>query len=205
MLISDKSKVCLRIVVILAILICSTLSGCKGGNDAPAESLHAAPEHSSSEEAAGTEVSFIEEAQAETNTLTDEDGKTDDADGIDRIDAASEQGDFQLVRFEGNNVFREDKDFPNGVYRIEVLRGAKWIGTVTAEDARLVTIKIDETSYWEMTCDTMVGVLEDAIDTMDRIDSNGFNLYYDSSLEQNSALNCGTYMLNGKGFLAPII
>ena len=66
-------------------------------------------------------------------------------------------------------------------------------------------VYLDATSKLTLTAETYLTVLVNADLTHANIESNGFNLYYDSSAEENAYLNSQSFLLPGGGFLAPII
>ena len=88
---------------------------------------------------------------------------------------------------------------------IAIGEGARWIGSADSEDFRGISVSFYADGVWELTSDTRIGMLPDGPKTAAHIFSNGFNLYYDSSLEENAELNSGTYALQGGGFLIPLI
>ncbi len=74
-------------------------------------------------------------------------------------------------------------------------------GTLPARSS----VYLDATSKLTLTAETYLTVLVNADLTHANIESNGFNLYYDSSAEENAYLNSQSFLLPGGGFLAPII
>ena len=73
--------------------------------------------------------------------------------------------------------------------------------------AKLVSLSIDSTSSWNVTADSYLSVLNDAGGisgtSITNIVGNGHNVYYDSSLSANSALDGKTYTLVNGGSLIP--
>lgn len=92
-----------------------------------------------------------------------------------------------------------------GTLDMALSEGSVFCGVVQAEDPRLVTVTLDETSIWTVTEETTIGALVDADASLANIVSNGFTVYYDSSLEANAWLAGKTMMLTGGGFLIPLI
>ena len=74
-------------------------------------------------------------------------------------------------------------------------------GTLPARSS----VYLDATSKLTLTAETYLAVLANADLTHANIQSNGFNLYYDSGAEENAYLNSQSFLLPGGGFLAPII
>lgn len=67
------------------------------------------------------------------------------------------------------------------------------------------SVYLDATSKLILTAETYLTVLVNADLKHANIESNGFNLYYDSGAAENAYLNSQSFMLPGGGFLAPII
>ncbi len=81
-------------------------------------------------------------------------------------------------------------------------------GSINAGDtAKLVSLSIDSTSRWNVTADSYLSSLSDAGGisgtSITNIVGNGHNVYYDSSLSENSALGGKTYTLANGGELTP--
>ena len=68
-----------------------------------------------------------------------------------------------------------------------------------------VSVYLDATSTLTLKGETYLSIFVNADLTHANIQSNGFNLYYDSSAQENAYLNSQSFLLPGGGFLAPII
>lgn len=75
------------------------------------------------------------------------------------------------------------------------------------DTAKLLSLSIDSTSRWKVTADSYLSALSDASGisgtSISNIVGNGHNVYYDSSLSENSALGGKTYTLANGGELTP--
>lgn len=78
-------------------------------------------------------------------------------------------------------------------------------GVIDGENPQGISLILDASSIWTVTEDTRVGVLLDTDTTLSNIVSNGFTVYYDSSLEQNAWLESKSHSLPGGGYLVPLI
>lgn len=67
------------------------------------------------------------------------------------------------------------------------------------------SVYLDATSTLTLTGETYLTSFVNADTTHANIQSNGFNLYYDSNAPDNAYLNAQSFVLPGGGFLAPII
>lgn len=67
-----------------------------------------------------------------------------------------------------------------------------------------VSVTLDSSSKWNVTADSYVKTITDSDTTLANINSNGHNVYYDSSASANSWLNGKTVTLTGGGKLMPI-
>ena len=76
---------------------------------------------------------------------------------------------------------------------------------INGEDPRAATVILDGSSIWTVTEDTYVGILLNTDTSFSNMVSNGFTVYYDSSLEGNAWLDGKSYALSGGGYLVPII
>lgn len=77
-------------------------------------------------------------------------------------------------------------------------------GTVNGENkGKNVEISLDQDSHWELTGDSYVNVITNEDAKCSNIQSNGHDIYYDSSNAANSWLNKKTITLSGGGKLLP--
>lgn len=77
-------------------------------------------------------------------------------------------------------------------------------GTVNGENkGKNVEISLDKDSHWELTGDSYVNVITNEDAGCSNIQSNGHDIYYDSSNAANSWLNNKTITLSGGGKLLP--
>lgn len=67
-----------------------------------------------------------------------------------------------------------------------------------------IAVHLDKTSNWTLTADSTVQNLTTDSGDMSQIFSNGFNLFYDSSVVANNWLNNQTVTIQGGGKVAPI-
>ena len=83
--------------------------------------------------------------------------------------------------------------------------GASFTGDLGGMLPARASVYLDASSKLILTGETYLTALVNADVTHQNIESNGFNLYYDSNVPENEYLNGQSYMLPGGGFLAPII
>ena len=114
-----------------------------------------------------------------------------------------EQGDLEL-HLKGQQL-SGNIDIGNGSLTLILEGESVFCGVIDGEDPRSVTIVLDSGSIWTITEDTMIGALVDTDTSFSNIVSNGFTVYYDSSLEQNAWLDSKSYSLSGGGYLVPLI
>jgi len=88
---------------------------------------------------------------------------------------------------------------------LKLQNGASFAGALGSTLPARASVHLDATSKLILTAETYLSVLVNADLTHANIESNGFNLYYDSSVVENAYLNSQSFMLPGGGFLAPII
>jgi len=75
-------------------------------------------------------------------------------------------------------------------------------GAINHENTALAAdLTLDESSTWSLTADSYLSTFSG---TVTSITGNGFNVYYDASLDANSALDGQTYPLVGGGYLMPL-
>ena len=88
---------------------------------------------------------------------------------------------------------------------IHLSNGASFSGDLGSTLPARASVYLDSSSKLILTAETYLTALVNADVTHQNIESNGFNLYYDSNAPDNAYLNGQSYMLPGGGFLAPII
>ena len=88
---------------------------------------------------------------------------------------------------------------------LHLSNGASFTGDLGGMLPARASVYLDATSKLILTAETYLTALVNADVTHQNIESNGFNLYYDSNAPDNAYLNGQSYMLPGGGFLAPII
>ena len=88
---------------------------------------------------------------------------------------------------------------------LKLQNGASFAGALGGTLPARASVHLDATSKLILTAETYLTALVNADLTHANIESNGFNLYYDSSVMENAYLNSQSFMLPGGGFLAPII
>ncbi len=88
---------------------------------------------------------------------------------------------------------------------LHLQNGASFTGDLGGMLPARASVYLDATSKLVLTAETYLTALVNADVTHQNIESNGFNLYYDSNVPENEYLNGQSYMLPGGGFLAPII
>lgn len=88
---------------------------------------------------------------------------------------------------------------------LRLTNAASFTGELGGSTPAKVGVYLDETSKLVLNAETYVTFLVNADLMHANIESNGFNLYYDSNAPENTYLAGQSYMLPGGGFLAPII
>ena len=88
---------------------------------------------------------------------------------------------------------------------LRMQNGASFTGDLGGMLPARASVYLDASSKLILTGETYLTALVNADVTHQNIESNGFNLYYDSNVPENEYLNGQSYMLPGGGFLAPII
>ncbi len=88
---------------------------------------------------------------------------------------------------------------------LRLLNGASFTGELGGMLPAKASVYLDATSKLILGAETYVTALVNADTTHANIESNGFNLYYDSNAPENAYLEGQSFMLPGGGFLAPII
>ena len=88
---------------------------------------------------------------------------------------------------------------------IHLSNGASFSGDLGSSLPARASVYLDASSKLILTGETYLTSLVNADPTHQNIESNGFNLYYDSNAQDNAYLNGQSFMLPGGGFLAPII
>jgi hypothetical protein len=83
--------------------------------------------------------------------------------------------------------------------------GASFTGALGGMLPAIASVRLDATSKLALTAETYLAVYVNADTAHANIQSNGFNLYYDSNALENAYLGGQSFMLPGGGFLAPII
>lgn len=88
---------------------------------------------------------------------------------------------------------------------LRLMNGASFSGALGSSLPARASVYLDATSKLVLTAETHLSVLVNADLSHANIESNGFNLYYDSEASENAYLNSQSFMLPGGGFLSPII
>lgn len=88
---------------------------------------------------------------------------------------------------------------------LRLSNGASFTGALGGLLPARASVYLDAASKLVLTEETYLSVLVNADLTHANIESNGFNLYYDSNAAENAYLNNQSFMLPGGGFLSPII
>ena len=88
---------------------------------------------------------------------------------------------------------------------IHLSNSASFTGDLGGTLPARASVYLDASSKLILTGETYLTALVNADVTHQNIESNGFNLYYDSNAPDNAYLNGQSFMLPGGGFLAPII
>jgi len=125
----------------------------------------------------------------------------------------SSQGGEILRVLAGENELTLDQTSMNAAPIIEeeamlalhLLNGASFTGELGGMLPAKANVYLDAASRLVLGAETYLGVLVNADLTHANIESNGFNLYYDSNAPENAYLAGQSFMLPGGGFLAPII
>lgn len=128
------------------------------------------------------------------------------------VTLSSKSGEMLRV-LSGDNFLTLDKtavtamtSFAEGAtLSIRLTNGASFSGDLGGALPARASVNLDATSKLILTGETYLSVLVNADVTHQNIESNGFNLYYDSNAPDNAYLNGQSFMLPGGGFLAPII
>ena len=97
-------------------------------------------------------------------------------------------------------------ELPEGAtLMLRLQNGASFTGVLGGSVPAKASVTLDATSKLTLTAETYVAGFVNADLTHANIQSNGFNLYYDSSVAENAYLEGQSFVLPGGGFLAPII
>ncbi len=88
---------------------------------------------------------------------------------------------------------------------LRMQNGASFTGDLGGMLPARASVYLDASSKLILTAETYLTTFVNADVTHQNIESNGFNLYYDSNAPENAYLNGQSFMLPGGGFLAPII
>jgi hypothetical protein len=88
---------------------------------------------------------------------------------------------------------------------LRLQNGASFTGELGGMLPAKASVYLDAASKLVLGAETYVTALVNADTTHANIESNGFNLYYDSNAPENAYLEGQSFMLPGGGFLAPII
>ena len=128
------------------------------------------------------------------------------------VTLASKSGDLLRV-LAGDNFLTLDNtaitampELPEGTTLVLLLQnGASFDGVLGGTLPAKASVTLDATSKLILSAETYVAGFVNADITHANIQSNGFNLYYDSSVEGNAYLEGQSFLLPGGGFLAPII
>ena len=100
----------------------------------------------------------------------------------------------------GMSIFAEEASL-----ELRLSNGASFSGALGGSLPARASVFLDASSKLVLTGETYLSVLVNADLTHANIESNGFNLYYDSEAPDNAYLGSQSFMLPGGGFLAPII
>ncbi len=93
----------------------------------------------------------------------------------------------------------------NATLSIHLSNGASFSGDLGGGLPARASVYLDASSKLILTAETYLTSLVNADLKHQNIESNGFNLYYDSNAPDNAYLNGQSFQLPGGGFLAPII
>lgn len=89
--------------------------------------------------------------------------------------------------------------------RLRLSNNSTFTGRLSNENYMDITLALDATSRWFVTGDSYLEALEEGEGVLQNIESNGFNVYYNSENEANAWLNSQPYALPGGGYLSPLI
>ena len=89
--------------------------------------------------------------------------------------------------------------------RLRLASNSTYTGRLSNEDYMDVTLALDATSRWFVTGDSYLEALEEGEGVLQNIESNGFNVYYNSENETNAWLGGQPHALPGGGYLSPLI
>lgn len=92
-----------------------------------------------------------------------------------------------------------------GTAQLWLTNGSQYTGAFPADGVPSVSLALDDTGVWQVTEESFLTVLTAPDTTFSGIQSNGHNVYYDSSQVDNVYLNARSYLLPGGGFLIPLI
>ncbi|MPM90475.1 hypothetical protein SDC9_137596 [bioreactor metagenome] len=105
-----------------------------------------------------------------------------------------------------NTAITAMPELPEGTTLVLSLQnGASFGGVLGGSVPAKASVTLDATSELVLTQETYLAGFINADLTHANIQSNGFNLYYDSSVAENAYLEGQSFLLPGGGFLAPII
>lgn len=90
-------------------------------------------------------------------------------------------------------------------FRLNLTEASVFTGAFAAEGEAVAHISMSADSVWSVTAETTVGILVNADAKMTNIRSNGFTVYYNAELAENAYLKGGGFLLDGGGFLTPLI
>jgi hypothetical protein len=88
---------------------------------------------------------------------------------------------------------------------LRLQNGASFTGALGGMLPAKASVWLDATSKLAITAETYLSIYVNADAAHTNIQTNGFNLYYDSNAPENAYLGGQSFMLPGGGFLAPII
>ena len=88
---------------------------------------------------------------------------------------------------------------------LRLSNGAAFTGALGDTLPARASVYLDATSTLTLKGETYLTGFVNADTTHANIQSNGYNLYYDSNVPENAYLNAQSFVLSGGGFLAPII
>jgi hypothetical protein len=117
-----------------------------------------------------------------------------------RIDAGANFLTLDNATVSAMSVFAEEASL-----ELRLSNGASFTGALGGTLPARASVYLDASSKLVLTGETYLSVLVNADLTHANIESNGFNLYYDSNAAENAYLNSQSFMLPGGGFLSPII
>lgn len=117
-----------------------------------------------------------------------------------RIDAGANFLTLDNTTVSAMSTFAEESSL-----ELRLSNGASFTGALGGLLPARASVYLDASSKLILTAETYLSVLVNADLTHANIESNGFNLYYDSNAAENAYLNSQSFMLPGGGFLSPII